>query len=314
VSGDPVEFGIYLPQLAFGYADLLERARRCEELGFRSVWLYDHLWGPGLPDVPSFEGWTLATALLAHTRTLRVGHMVLCNNFRHPVLLGRMAASLDVIAEGRLDLGLGSGSVAEEHERAGLPWGTLAERSERLGESLAIVTHMLEHERTTFHGRHFRVDDVPNLPRPVQRPRPPVFVGGAGERHTLPLVARYADVWNVPTYALGAIDEKRAALAAACERIGRDPAEIRCSIEAVLAIAPDDASLPAVRSLAERRFGSPAFGLHDGGFVGTPPAIVDRVAALRAKGFSHFVFFTFDRASAETLELLATEVMAVVRR
>lgn len=304
-----VDFGIYVPQLAFEYADILERARLCEELGYTSFWLFDHLYGPELPETPSFEGWTLATALLAHTERLRVGHLVVCNTFRHPALLGKMATTLDVISGGRLDLGIGSGSYEPEHERVGIPWGSFAERSEMLGEALEIITQMFASELTTFDGKHYQLSDFPNLPRPVQQPRPPIHVGGVGERRTLPLVARYADVWNVPTYALGKIEHKRDVLLAECDRIGRDPATIRVSEEAVLVIAPDDASLSDALAKAERRFGSPGFGLHEGGYIGTPPAIVDRIGERIALGITSFVFFCFDRASETTLRLFADEVM-----
>ena len=110
------------------------------------------------------------------------------------------------------------------------------------------------------------------------------MVGGVGEKYTLPLVARYADVWNVPTYALGELDHKISVLRKLCDDIGRDPDTIVMSIEAVMALAPDDASLPGVRQLAEKRFGIPAFGLHEGGLIGTPPAIVDRLHELQEHG------------------------------
>src|ERR1700728_2925760 len=252
---DRVEFGIYIPQLAIGFDELLARVLRCEDLGFTSFWLYDHLYGPGLPERDSLEGWTLATTLLARTSRLRVGHLVVDNNFRHPVLLGKMATTLDVISGGRLDLGMGSGSYELEHHEAGMVWGTLRERSDRLAESLAVITQMFEAERTTFEGRWFDVRDFPNLPRPVQVPRPPIHVGGVGERFTLPLVARYADVWNVPTYGLGRIDEAAIALDGACEKVGRDPASLRRSLEAVLVLAPDEARLKQAHSWAARRYG-----------------------------------------------------------
>ncbi len=309
VTVPPVDFGIYAPQLAFDYDDLLHRARRCEELGFSSLWLFDHLYGPELPATPAFEGWTLATALLAQTTTLRVGHLVLCNGFRHPALLAKMATTLDVISGGRLDLGIGSGSYEPEHERAGMQWGSFAERSERLGESLEILTRMFAEELTTFDGTHYQLHDMPNLPRPVQTPRPPIHVGGAGERRTLPLVARYADVWNLPTYALGELDRKRDVLAAECAKIGRDPVEIRMSIEAVLVTAPDDAAFAEAIAKAERRFPGPGWGLHEGGYLGTPNAIVDRIGEHAEAGFTSFVFFTHDRASDATLELLASDVL-----
>jgi F420-dependent oxidoreductase-like protein len=308
-NATPVEFGICLPQLAVSYGEILARARRCESLGYRSLWLYDHLYAPELPHVPSFEGWTLATALLAHTERLRVGHLVLCNSFRHPALLARMATTLDVISGGRLELGIGSGSYEPEHDQAGISWGTLAERSERLAESLAILARMFADERVSFEGRHYRLRDLPSLPRPAQSPRPPIVVGGVSERFTLPLVARYADVWNVPTYALGDLDRKLDALHAACEAVGRDPAEIGLSLEAVLAIAPDDAGLTQVRAVAERRFGGPGFGLDEGGLVGTPERVLDGLRTLRQKGFTRFALFTHDRAGEASLALFAEQVM-----
>lgn len=304
-----VGFGIYIPQLAMSFDEMVERALGCERLGYESMWLYDHFYGPGLPDVPSFEAWTLATALLSRTTRLRVGHLVLCNNFRHPALLAKMATTLDVISNGRLDLGIGSGSVEEEHHQVGLPWGSPKERSERLGEALEILTRMFRSPRTTYVGAHYSLTDLPNLPAPVQQPGPPVHVGGAGPRFTLPLVAKYADVWNVPTYALDRIDELSGTLAAECDRIGRDPQTIRRSIQAVLVVAPakqlDDAT-----AVARRRFGSPAFGLDEGGFVGTSAHVTDRVGQLVEKGFSSFVFLPYDRGAEDTLALFAREVMA----
>jgi alkanesulfonate monooxygenase SsuD/methylene tetrahydromethanopterin reductase-like flavin-dependent oxidoreductase (luciferase family) len=304
-----VEFGIYVPQLGFDYAQIRDRADACEALGFHSIWFFDHLYGPELPDLPSLEGWTLATAVLAHTSRLRVGHLVLSATFRHPALLAKMATTLDVISGGRLELGLGSGSYPPEHERAGMRWGTLAERTELLEETLEILTQSFTSESVTTSGPRFPLRDFPVRPRAVQQPRPPIHVGGAGERRTLPLVAKYADVWNCPTYALGELDAKRAALARECEAIGRDPASIRLSIEAVLVLAADDAALADAQARAARRFPGPGWGLDAGGFVGTPDTVIARIRERVDQGFTFFVFFTHDRAAPETLELFAREVM-----
>ncbi|MCV7018748.1 LLM class flavin-dependent oxidoreductase [Mycolicibacterium aichiense] len=295
--------------MGFGYADVLHRAQRCEELGIGSLWLYDHMYGPGIPGIDSLEAWTLATALLSRTERLRVGHLVLCNQFRHPAVLAKMAAALDHISDGRLELGIGSGSIEDEHHRLGLDWGTFAQRSERLQETLEILTQAFADQRIDFSGTYFTVRDMPITPGPVQQPRPPIVVGGSGEKYTLPLVARYADVWNVPTYALGEMEHKLTVLRAICEDIGRDPGSIVMSVEAVLALAPDSAALEGVRQVAEKRFGGPGFGLHDGGLIGTPAAIVDRLGQLQEMGFGQVVFFTHDRASDATLELLAAEVL-----
>ncbi len=304
------EIGVYLPQMGFTYDQILHRAQRCDQLGIDSLWLYDHLYGPGAPDYPSMEAWTLATALLSRTERIQVGHMVLCNQFRHPVVLAKMATTLDQISAGRLRLGIGSGSIEDEHDRMGLPWGTFRERSERLGETLEILHQAFSNEVIDFTGKHFTVTDMPIKPGSVQQPRPPIVVGGVGEKYTLPLVARYADVWNVPTYALGELEHKVSVLRSICGEIGRDPASIVLSVEAVMALAADDASLPAVRSLAEKRFGVPAFGLKEGGLIGTPPAVVDRLNELRELGFGQIVLFTHDRGSDETLDLLASQVIS----
>ena len=293
-STQRVEVGIYLPQVGFTYDDVLERAQWVEEFGFHSLWLFDHIFFEGMP-MPTLEGWTLATALLAQTTTLRVGHLVLCANFRHPVLLGKMASTLDAISAGRLLLGLGSGSVQEEHLRAGIPWGSFGERTARLEETLATVTQM-------FAGQH----GVPNLPAPVQRP--PVIVGGGGAR-TLELVARYADWWNCPTYSLGELDAKIGLLHEACARVGRDPSTIRLSTESVLALAQSEAELPSVRELAERRFGADGWGLHASEHIGTPEMVVPRLLEAVEKGVTFFVFFLHDRVSRATLQLLAEEVV-----
>nr|WP_179466765.1 LLM class flavin-dependent oxidoreductase [Mycolicibacterium vinylchloridicum] len=305
----PLDIGIYVPQMGFSFAEVLHRAQRCEELGIGSLWLYDHMYGPGVPGIDSLEAWTLATAVLSRTDRLRVGHMVLCNQFRHPAVLAKMATTLDQISGGRLELGIGSGSIEDEHQRLGLDWGSFAERSERLRETLQILTQAFAEQRIDFAGKHYTIRDMPIRPGPAQQPRPPLVVGGSGEKYTLPLVARYADVWNVPTYALGEMEHKLAVLRALCEDIGRDPATIVMSVEAVLAIAADEAALADVRRLAEKRFGGPGFGLHDGGLIGTPQAIVDRLGQLREMGFGQVVLFTHDRASDASLELLAGEVL-----
>ncbi|MEA3527710.1 LLM class flavin-dependent oxidoreductase [Nocardia sp. CDC186] len=302
------EFGIYIPQIVADYGTLLDLARTAERTGFGTLWLFDHLYSPGLPDHPALEAWTTATALLAGTTSLRVGALVLCNNFRHPVLLGRMATTLDLISGGRLAFGVGSGSIADEHRKAGLPWGSAAERSERLGEALEIITRMFTGDHTSFEGRHYRVTDIPNSPKPLQRPRPPIHIGGAGPKYTIPLVARYADVWNVPTYGLRDWVALTAALEAECARIDRDPSTIRRSHQAVLAVAPRERGLPELRARVGRRFADEAFGVEEG-YIGTPAMLVDRLGERARQGISSFVFMIGAKQAAATMELFATEVM-----
>lgn len=305
----PADVGIYIPQVTDSYADVLALAHRVEALGFGSFWLFDHLYTPGLPDRPALEAWTLATALLAETTDLRVGHLVLDNNLRHPALLAQMVATIDVVSGGRFELGLGSGSVALEHEQAGIPWGTAAERSARLGEALAVVTGLLADDGFSFAGEHYQVHDLPCRPRSVQQPHPPLHVGGIGPRYTLPLVARYADVWNVPTYGLADWKRSSETLDACCEAVGRDPATVRRSHEAVLVLAGDEASLAAARAQALRRYPGDAFAVDDGGYVGTPAQVTEHMGAMVEAGVDQFTFIPYDRGAGDVLDLLAAEVL-----
>ena len=303
-----MEFGIYVPQIVGDYEQLLTMAHTAERTGFTSFWLFDHLYGPGAPGHPALEGWTATTALLANTTTLRVGALVLCNNFRHPALLARMATTLDVISKGRLEFGLGSGSYEQEHHEIGIPWESGRVRAEKLAEGLEIITRMFANERTTFEGTHYTVRDLPNLPRPVQSPRPPITIGGAGPRFTLPLVAKYADVWNVPTYGLKDWQQLTGLLEAECAKVGRDPGEIRRSHEAVLAIATDERELPDLETATRRRFApADAFGL-DEAYIGTPQMIADRIHEHAAQGIHAFSFMVGARVATQTMELFATEV------
>jgi alkanesulfonate monooxygenase SsuD/methylene tetrahydromethanopterin reductase-like flavin-dependent oxidoreductase (luciferase family) len=293
-----LEFGIYLPQLGFTYDELLDRARWVEDAGLDSLWLFDHLFFDG-PPAPVLEAWTTATALLCGTTSVRVGHLVLCANFRHPVVLGKMVNTLATIAPERVLLGLGSGSTPFEHGLAGLPWGSFAERTDRLEQTLAVVGPMVRGETTGF----------PNAPVPAVAP--PVVIGGRGKR-TVDLAARYADWWNCPTYALAELPTLIDSVAGACQAVGRNPASLLISTEAVLALVPRAQDVPAARALAERRFGGPTWGLTDG-LIGTPDDVLPRLQAAMTLGVRHFVFFLHDRVTRATLDLLATEVIAPLR-
>lgn len=308
-----MDVGVYLPQVGFAWDELRRRAVDCDRGGIGSLWLMDHLWPPGMPRVPSFEAWTTATALAAATERVRIGHLVLANGLRHPVLTAKMATTVDHASGGRFSLGIGSGSVREEFLASGLPFPSARERAEALDESLAIVRRLFTEDVVDFDGRHHRLRGVASLPRPVQRPHPPIHVGGAGPRWTLPVVARHADAWNCPTYALDRLVECRAALDAECRRIGRDPQTIATTEEAVLALVARRERVDAARSEAARRFAGPGWGFERGGYCGTPDDVLRRLETRRRDGVDGVVFFLHDRGQAETIALLAREVVPAAR-
>jgi alkanesulfonate monooxygenase SsuD/methylene tetrahydromethanopterin reductase-like flavin-dependent oxidoreductase (luciferase family) len=313
VSAAP-SFGIYLPQIAFDGPTYLERAELIDALGFDSLWMYDHLSGPGLPSADSLEAFVLASWVLARTRELRVGHLVAAAGFRNAALTAKMFASMDVLSGGRLEIGLGSGSIESEHREAGYDWLPGSKRAERLEETVLAIKELFSGEPTDFDGNQVRLEGFTARPRPLQLPHPPVHLGGVGPRYTLPLVARHADVWSVPTYALGFWTERRDQLFALCEEIGRDPASLRISHESVIVIGRDEAELDAAKALAARRFPGEGFSVEAGGYIGLPEQIVEHIERQRAEGVTDFIFFTTDRGGRETLELIADEVVAPIRR
>jgi len=304
-----VELGVYLPQVGFTWQELRARVLECDQLGIPSMWFMDHLYPPGMPRVPSFEAWTTIAALAPLTQRIRLGHLVLCNQFRNPALLAKMAITLDHASGGRLNLGLGSGSYPPEFEHFGIDFPPPRERAARLGEALEILHRLFREDEPSFTGCHYQLHAAPSLPRPVQQPHPPIHVGGAGERYTLPLAARYADVWNCPTYALAELPRKLEVLRTECMRIGRDPVTLRVTEEAVLALVATRAQIAAARALAERRFGGPGWGLAAGGYVGTPDDVAARMRSRLRLGVTGFIFFFHDRAQPETLRLFAREVV-----
>jgi alkanesulfonate monooxygenase SsuD/methylene tetrahydromethanopterin reductase-like flavin-dependent oxidoreductase (luciferase family) len=308
-----VDIGVYLPQVGFSWEELRARVVACDRFGIGSVWFMDHLYPPGMPQVPSFEAWTTATALAMVTERVRLGHLVLANGFRHPALVAKMAITLDHASGGRLELGIGSGSYAPEFDAFGIDFQKEGERAERLAEALHVMRLLFTEDAPSYQGRYFRLNQAPSQPRPLQRPHPPIHVGGAGEKRTLPLAARYADVWNCPTYALAELPRKVEVLRQECRRIGRDPETLKVSEEAVLALVARRAQVEDARALTERRFGDPGWGFAAGGYCGTPDDVVARIRARMRVGVRSFVFFLHDRASEDTLKLLAQEVVPAVQ-
>jgi F420-dependent oxidoreductase-like protein len=310
----PIEFGVYIPQLKFSFEEIRDRVQVADRLGYDSAWFYDHFYTPGFPDTPAFEAWTLISALAAVTQKIRLGHLVLCNPFRHAALLAQMALSLDSISNGRLELGIGTGSYPGEFEEYGIPYAPFRERAEQLEEALQVIKLLFTQTRSTFNGKYYTLKNAPSPLRPVQKPHPPITIGGGGEKFTLPLVARHADMWNCPTYSLAEFQHKFTVLKRECDKINRDPATLRISEEAVLVLAESSAALPAVLEFAKRRYGFEAWGLEAGGYIGTPEQVTEHILGKVARGITNFAFFFHDRASPESLELFATRVMPMVKR
>lgn len=213
---------------------ILDVWRTADEIElFESGWTSDHFYPTHSAEraVPRLEGWITLTALAQATKRLRFGTLVTGIHYRHPAVLANMAATLDVVSGGRLELGIGTGWNEEESDAYGIELGTPAQRSDRFEEACHVLTDLLTRETTTFHGKYYNLTEARCDPKPVQRPHPPICIGGSGEKRTLPTAARYAQHWNFDTGTIAQFTRARDVLHHHCERIGRDPRSIRVSCQ-----------------------------------------------------------------------------------
>ncbi len=226
-----MRFGIDVAQHWLQWPELLKRVRFAEEAGFDGAWVFDHF-KPNFPDPttgdwegPCLEGWTLLGALAASTERIRLGALVTGVTYRLPSILATQAVTVDHVSDGRLELGVGAAWFEAEHRELGVPFPSRTERFVRLEEALQVIELLMTEGRATFHGRHYRLESAVYLPRPIQRPHPPIWVGASGERISIPIAARHADVWH-GFGSVEALRRKAAVLDEHAEKAGRDPATI----------------------------------------------------------------------------------------
>ncbi len=213
------------------WAEMLAVFRAADEIDvFESGWVFDHFY-PIFSDStgPCLEGWLTLTALAQATERLRLGVLVTGIHYRHPAVLANMAATLDIVSEGRLEIGLGAGWNEEESGAYGIALGTPAERSDRLEEACEVIVGLLSQETTNFAGRYYTLTDARCEPKPVQHPHPPICIGGSGELRTLRTAARWAQHWNFVGGPVEEFRRKKEILERHCAEVGRDPAEITLS-------------------------------------------------------------------------------------
>jgi F420-dependent oxidoreductase-like protein len=237
-----IQFGVFLSTERPSFSDILSEVKLCEKLGYDSVWFSDHLISMySQPNANRFECWTTLSALATATSRIRLGELVLCTPFRHPPLLAKMAASLDAISGGRLDLGIGAGWHEPEFKAYGYRFEQPAQRVRRLSEAVQIMKKMWTEPSPSFEGRYFKIQNTFCFPKPVQKPHPPMIIGGSGEQLLLRVVAKYADVCNFSAW-LGRPEDysnKLRVLTRHCMRVGRDPGEIRKSWASCVLVEDD---------------------------------------------------------------------------
>ncbi|WP_160148956.1 TIGR03560 family F420-dependent LLM class oxidoreductase [Amycolatopsis alkalitolerans] len=234
-----LRFGIHVGLQDTTVADVLGVARHAEDLGFDWVSAWDHFYPSSHADGGSLEAVSMHTALAAATHRVQCGVLVYCATYRHPAVLAKAAATIDQLSGGRAQIGVGAGWSAREHAAYGIRFPPVAERMDILEESATCLRLLLRQRESEFSGRHFQLNAARLDPRPVQ-PALPIWIGGAGEKRTLPTAARVADGWNAPFLTAAEFGRKHGVLREHCAAAGRDAGEIRCA--ANVGVAPDQAA------------------------------------------------------------------------
>lgn len=306
-----MDFRIFTePQQGAAYVDQLRVAQTAEAAGYDAFFRSDHYlaMGDASGEPGPTDSWLTLAGLARETERIRLGTLVSSATFRLPGPLAISVAQVDQMSGGRVELGLGTGWFDGEHTAYGVPFPPLRERFDRLAEQLEIITGLwrtLPGERFGFTGKHYRLDDSPALPKPVQQPYPPVIVGGQGKKRTPELAARYATEFNVGFSSIEASAAQFERVDAACREIDRDPAELVRSVALVVCVGRDGAEV-ARRALT---LGREVDELRANGLTGTPTEVVDRLGAWRERtGITRVYLQLMDLADLDQVELIAAEV------
>jgi F420-dependent oxidoreductase-like protein len=297
---------LFLPQAALSYDMLRARARTLEALGYDGLWIVDHMWARGMPDLDFLDGWTTIAALAEATERLRLGVLVTCNSYRNPGILAKIATTADHVSGGRVELGLGAGWMEEEYRAYGFEFPPIRSRLAQLEESLEVVTSLFTKRRTAHTGTTYTFKNTPFEPKPLQSPMP-ITLGGSGTRVFMRLVARYAKRWNCPMPAAARLSEHLDALAAHCEAIDRDPSEVIVSEQTCVVVGYDDADYRQKRSIAQSMVGS-WIDLDTMAVCGTVDRVADGLRDRMRAGVTDFAIVFGDLGMSDTLELFIREV------
>lgn len=310
----PVRFGIQTGQQNVTWAELLDLWQKADGWGYDSLWAFDHFYPIFTgADGPCMEAWTLLGALAMGTRRARIGHLVNGNTYRHPCVVAKAAVTADHVSGGRLNLGIGAGWFEDEHRSFGIDYKTVLGRLEALDEACRIIKGMFSGEKFTLHGRHYQVTNGLGNPTPVQAGGVPIMIGGEGKKILLRIVAEHADQWN----AMGS-PEKMADLIATIERhgdtIGRDTGGIEKTIMMPLCYTEEKAKQDAITGLFAAIRQTTPEEARKMTMVGGKQECLDRIAAFRKAGVTHFIFMSFTPYSVDEMQAFIEEVAPAARR
>ncbi|MEX2557705.1 MAG: LLM class F420-dependent oxidoreductase [Actinomycetota bacterium] len=305
---EQARFGIHTGTQFATWDEIVKMWRRAEDLGYDTAWTYDHFTAVMMdPMTPCLEAWSCLAALAVHTERIRLGAMVTGNTYRHPAVLAKIATTVDVISNGRLEFGIGAGWYEPEHAMFGLPFGSVGERAERLDEALTVIRSLWREQHTTFEGTHYALSEAVAEPKPVQVPHPPITIAAVGEKRMLPIVARHADAWT--SFGSPEIFRRRGELLSEmCEAEGRDAAAIEKAVLLPAVIAEDmEPYAFMVQGWAAYQGVEEAEGKR-WMLAGPPDEVCRQVDAYLDAGVGHIILL-ITPFNIEALERFAEEVM-----
>ena len=310
-----MRFALFTGLAGISWDDTLALWRHADATGWDAACVTDHFM-PNTRDRvgDSHECWTALAALAHATSRMRVGTIVTGNTYRHPAVLAKMAATVDIISRGRLICGIGGAWQENEHTAYGIPFYTVKERLARLDEACQVLKQLWTQERSTFQGKFYQLSDAPLMPKPVQRPHPELMVGGGGEKVTLRIAARYADHWNV-WGGPATLAAKGKILEGHCATVGRNPKEILRSAVMVLALSDDPAEVEKLKKAYMARMGADEQKANDTVLGGGVAQIQDKLGKLRGAGVGMLFIpsFFLPGDKKKTLDRFITQVAPALR-
>jgi F420-dependent oxidoreductase-like protein len=308
-----IRFGVQTPPQNTTWQELRDTWKLIDSLDYDTAWVFDHFFAIlSDPSGPCFEGWVSLAALAAQTSRVQAGVLVTGNTYRHPAVLAKMAATLDHVSGGRLIMGIGGAWFEAEHNAYGIPFYTTAERIHRLDEAAEIIKRLWSEEQVTFQGRYYTLKDAYCEPKPMQKPRPPIMIGGSGEKLMLRVVAKHADQWNT----FGSPElfrHKIAVIGEHCAAVGRDIEAIEMSWAGPALVTDSQEEKDELLQQWAVVFGVTPEQYALGALVGSPSEVRDRINQFIEAGVTHFIGIANPPFNQNSLRRFAEEVIPAFR-
>ena len=309
-----IRFGVQTPPQNTTWQELHDTWKLIDSLGYDTAWVFDHFFAIlSDPSGPCFEGWTSLAALAVASSKVQTGVLVTGNTYRYPAVLAKMGATLDHLSGGRLIMGIGAAWFELEHNAYGIPFYTTAERIHRLGEAAEIIRRLWSERQVTFDGRYYQLKDAYCVPKPLQQPRPPIMMGGSGEKLMLRVIAKHADQWN--TFGSPEVfRHKIEVVRKHCEAVGRNFDEIEVSWAGPVLVTDSREEKDELLRRWSAVFGVTPEQYALGALVGSAPEVRDHISQFIDAGVTHFIGIANPPFNDDSIRKFAEEVIPEFRK